>query len=132
MLGVGLIIGGCRTAPELQQRPKHDQQKELLSRLREGLEKLRATHSDQSVAIDVPDSHDLSSLIGMTRNELHIALGEPHICRLPISYAPCKNEGDWFYSFYDLPDGWVGGGPELFLTFDKEDKCKTAQWAFTQ
>jgi hypothetical protein len=46
--------------------------------------------------------------------------------------APCVERSDWFYSFYHLPEGWVGGGPELLLHFDGSDFCTTADWRFTQ
>ena len=38
---------------------------------------------------------------------------------------------DLFYSFYHLPQGWLGGGPELLLQFQGE-RCVSAQWRFTQ
>lgn len=38
---------------------------------------------------------------------------------------------DLFYSFYQLPDCWVGGGPELLLRFHG-GRCVSAHWRFTQ
>jgi hypothetical protein len=48
---------------------------------------------------------------------------------LPV--APCQTNDDWFYSFYHLPEGWLGGGPELLLGFDGQ-VCKSAKWMITR
>jgi hypothetical protein len=84
---------------------------------------------------------DVSPLVGMTRGELRAALGAPSACdegqitdadgrQVPV--APCQKSSDWFYSFYHLPEGWVGGGPELLLGFDDKGICSSAGWMFTQ
>jgi hypothetical protein len=84
---------------------------------------------------------DVAPVAGMSRDDLRAALGEPGSCvdnpvtdaqgnRRPV--APCQTNDDWFYSFYRLPEGWVGGGPELLLTFDAAGTCTAADWRFTQ
>ncbi len=91
---------------------------------------------------------DASMLVGMTRTSIELALGDPGRCRnapmtscsgLPqqcvtrvvAQPAPCQTERDIFYSFYHLPEGWSGGGPELLLAFES-DRCVSADWRFTQ
>jgi len=73
----------------------------------------------------------LEPLLGMTRSELRSALGAPRACD-EGSVAPCQTDDDWFYSFYFLPAGTVGGGPELLLQFDDRGTCVSARWMFTQ
>jgi len=83
---------------------------------------------------------DLGPLVGMTQAEIRTALGAPRAChekevtddqgrQLPV--APCESADDWFYSFYHLPEGWLGGGPELLLRFDGK-VCKSAEWKTTR
>jgi len=89
-------------------------------------------------------------LVGMSRQDILAALGEPGQCRVapqticdpnvqPVRCreemraqpAPCTSDSDLFYSFYHLPEGWLGGGPELLLHFEG-DRCVAADWRFTQ
>jgi len=50
----------------------------------------------------------------------------------PSMPAPCERPSDVFYSFYHLPEGSVGGGPELLLRYDADGECTFATWRFTQ
>lgn len=83
----------------------------------------------------------LEPLLGMSRAELRAALGAPNTCGgnrggetdgRRARVAPCQTGDDWFYSFYHLPEGSVGGGPELLLQFDEKGTCVSARWVLTQ
>jgi len=115
---------GSRTA--VQSKPGRQQ---LISSLRKRLKIVRTAHGKKP--IEMPGGDDVSLLVGMSRTEIKSALGQPQVCHVPIEYAPCKGDGDWFYSFYYMAD-YNGGGPELYLTFDNKEISKTAQWIFTQ
>ena len=100
---------------------------------------VRAAPADKAFS-DGGDS-DVSPLVGVSAARVRAALGEPRVCgkddstiakdaRHPM--APCRAEGDWFYSFYRLPTSSVGGGPELLLQFDASGICTLATWRHTQ
>jgi hypothetical protein len=110
------------------------------------LRELRAALDDARSASDedhlsTGGEQPLDMLVGMTRSAIRAALGSPNTCAEDAytdadgqghPVAPCVERSDWFYSFYHLPEGWVGGGPELLLHFDGSDFCTTADWRFTQ
>jgi hypothetical protein len=104
----------------------------LLSDLRQRLAEVRAAAPDQHVETGPVDAAGLS---GVHRGVIENALGAPHTCRgegeTPAP-APCEQPDDVFYSFYHLPEGSVGGGPELLLRYDETDRCAQAMWRFTQ
>ena len=109
-----------------------------LRELRAALDDARSATSDQ--VLTTGGEQPLDVLVGMTRDAVRDALGEPSTCVDDVSFdsggrghpvAPCTSHTDWFYSFYHLPDGWVGGGPELLLRFEG-GLCIEALWRFTQ
>ncbi|MBI5490253.1 MAG: hypothetical protein HY905_23155 [Deltaproteobacteria bacterium] len=110
-----------------------------LRELRAALDDARTATSDQSLTTG--GEQPLDVLVGMTRDGIRDALGEPSTCTDVVWFdaagrghpvAPCSSHADWFYSFYHLPEGWVGGGPELLLQFDADGSCTAAAWHYTQ
>jgi hypothetical protein len=102
-----------------------------LQNLRSSLELVKNAPVDKPFAITDTPRQDVSFLVGQSRSQIKSSLGTPNVCGT-VMPAPCEHQGDWFYSFYKLPTGWLGGGPELFLTFGKDDICSSAKWVFTQ
>lgn len=111
-----------------------------IAALRSRLDRVRAATARENLR--VADGHEsVQGLVGMSRDAIHAALGEPHTCSrtdvhdshgTPMPVAPCASTTDWFYSFYHLPVGSLGGGPELLLTFDAAGICTSAVWRFTR
>ena len=99
-----------------------------LAELRVALHRVRSAPADEHVTTGPLEA---SVLVGMTRDEIVQALGEPGQCHVASQPAPCSSATDLFYSFYHLPEGSVGGGPELLLRFEGE-RCVAAEWRFTQ
>ncbi len=118
----------------------------LLAELKARLDRVRAAAPDEHLT-EAPINAD--GLVGMERAVIVQALQAPHECAMDdvtscsgttlrcrtervATPAPCGEEDDVFYSFYHLPDTWVGGGPELRLRFDDDDRCASAMWFHTQ
>ena len=99
-----------------------------LETLRVALDRARSAPSDEHLTTGPLEA---SALVGMTRDEIEQVLGEPGQCRVASQPAPCQSATDIFYSFYHLPEGSVGGGPELLLRFEAE-RCAAAEWIHTQ
>jgi hypothetical protein len=111
-----------------------------LADLRGRLDRVRAAAPAAHVE-EATGREPLDALVGLTRAQIQAALGAPHTCERDVArdatgqpqpVAPCRTHGDWFYSFYHLPENWNGGGPELLLTFDARGACERAAWRFTQ
>jgi len=107
--------------------------------MRAALDEIRAAAPDAEATNSRPLRTEV--LVGMTRDAIRAALGAPSTCEEDVSFdqegrghpvAPCEAHQDWFYSFYHLPETWVGGGPELLLQFDANDVCSSARWMHTQ
>ena len=82
---------------------------------------------------------DPTSLIGVSRTDLLNTLGQPTFCipkpgaYLPWRFAECRGaQVDIGYSFYRLPENWVGGGPELMFFFDSNGAVQVARWMYSQ
>lgn len=82
---------------------------------------------------------DASALIGASRETILSRLGHPTWCTvslelrfIPWSEAACGATANWGYSFYHLPEGWRGGGPELMLQFGPGGAVKDASWFGTK
>lgn len=118
----------------------------VLVDLRERLERARASDADEPVTTG-PAS--VEGLVGTHRGVIENALGAPSECEMGTQTvcpggggpcvdeeravpAPCEGPDDVFYSFYHLPEGWVGGGPELLLRYDAAGRCTHAVWRFTE
>jgi hypothetical protein len=98
-----------------------------LMKLRASLDTVRSTPRNRHFDVAAVDA---SPLVGFTRTRIELALGTPNKCD-PLM-APCRSTNDWFYSFYSLPDTWVGGGPELLLHFGPDNVCTSVAWWHTQ
>jgi hypothetical protein len=116
--------------------------KRLLATLRQRLDEIAAA-SRSGQALKRGGDLDLRPLIGLRRETLRDGLGPTSInCRdKPIvsvttgervRIAPCQADEDIAYSFYRLPQGTAGGGPELLLQFDQDGICARALWRGTQ
>jgi hypothetical protein len=74
---------------------------------------------------------DVQPLVGVSRKQLVDALGPPdadkQIWKCP-PFAPCYHTDTVDYSFYVLPNGWKGGGPELWLSLDRHGVVQHASW----
>lgn len=92
---------------------------------------VRRARGDKPFRVDpLPDA---GPLVGMSRHDISTTLGTPRPCKgKGLPSAPCESEGQGFYSLYRLPTGWVGGGPELLLTFDAKNVCTRAEIRHTQ
>jgi hypothetical protein len=101
----------------------------LLAELSTRLDRVQTAGSEEQVSTG--GGVALEPLLGMTRSELRSALGAPHTCEKD-RVAPCQTNDDWFYSFYHLPEGALGGGPELLLQFDQKGTCVSARWVITR
>jgi hypothetical protein len=108
---------------------------ETLKDLRASLDRVSSAPADKPFR---ESPQNASALVGLSRAEIRDHLGEPHVCDYPklapneMMVAPCEHNGEWFYSFYKLPDNMLGGGPELLLHFGNDDLCTSAKWVFTQ
>ena len=135
--GAGSTAAPSREDPasaraEAQPETARSEASALLSDLRQRLTEVGAAVPDQHVETGPVDAAGLS---GVHRGVIENALGAPHTCRgareTPAP-APCEQPDDVFYSFYHLPEGSVGGGPELLLRYDETNRCAQAMWRFTQ
>jgi hypothetical protein len=93
--------------------------------LRDDLRVVRAARPDEEIDRQGPEN--LAPLIGLTKREITAELGTPD-CDAGQKGRPCWYGVDALYSFYHLPSGWVGGGPELVLMFDVDEHCTAAEW----
>lgn len=72
-------------------------------------------------------------LLGLTRQEIVQGLGRAtHDCGSNRDIAGCTRRGELLYSFYELGDHAVGGGPELTLRFDRRGRCVRVSWGLSQ
>jgi hypothetical protein len=90
-----------------------------------------------------PPSVDLprvDALVGVSRTQILEKLGDPGCGRWnkvdgerPVWVGiPCTQASRTQHSFYYLPKGYGGGGPELILAFGKDGHCTSAAWHRTQ
>jgi len=104
----------------------------LLAVLRQSLDRVHAAAPEETIRLGEPQ--EVSGLAGATQAEIRAALGDPQTCTENMQFAPCVG-GDptsWFYSFYHLETGSLGGGPELLLEFEANGRCTRARWAHTR
>jgi len=141
-------LGSAKDVVSLpEDEPRIDPTRSALAVLRAALDRARAARSDQHVTTGPVDA---TVLVGMSQRAIVRALGQPGQCTVapqticdpttqPVQCrqemraqpAPCTSGTDLFYSFYHLPEGWLGGGPELLLRFQGQ-MCIAAEWRFTQ
>lgn len=73
---------------------------------------------------------DVSALQGMTTQEITLALGEPDC---PSKETPsCDDGASLRYDLYHLPEGWDGGGSELWIFTDENGRCREARWEHSE
>jgi hypothetical protein len=115
LLRVILVSAGCLGA-----YATYGDDGQLLSTLQSELHRVRTSTSDKPTQITpVPD---VGALVGMNIGQISQALGKPD-ARSPKSLR---------YSFYHLPVTYVGGGPELFIIFDRNGTVTMAEWRGSQ
>jgi hypothetical protein len=99
---------------------------------------LRSTRprTEPPPAVDLPS---VGALVGVTRTRFLEALGHPACGRWAsepgtqhYERLPCEEARELEYSFYYLPDNYVGGGPELIVEFDERGVCNSARWMRSQ
>lgn len=100
-----------------------------LGALGDALVKVR--RAPRSARFEVSPLPPIGALVGRRRSEIEGFLGTPWVCT-DTTTAPCKSTSQVFYSFYELPLGSVGGGPELLLTYDATSTCTDATFARTR
>ena len=117
----------------------------ILNSLRQRLDRV-ALARQRGERFDISDLEptfvNVTPLVGLSRQALLDTLGAPTVnCRRtldslatkpPSLVAPCRAADDLAYSFYALPRGFGGGGPELLLEFDGGERCARARWFRTQ
>jgi hypothetical protein len=109
------------------------------------VERVSATLHDCLVALEKPSQEPLTSpcarknvsaLLGASREAILNGVGHPRWCHpvepevrfIPWSEPACGAAATWGYSFYRLPKGSKGGGPELVLEFGPSGAVTTAWW----
>jgi hypothetical protein len=109
--------------------------RDLLPKLASCLAEVRTT-SNQNFTSSCTTLH-VSRLSGITLAELKASLGPPGISsadyihvqadpRAPREPYECR------WAFYRLPEGFVGGGPELQCVSGDRTTCKQVRWVETQ
>jgi hypothetical protein len=93
--------------------------------LRTDRARVKSAQPDQHV--DTGRETNVDELVGVERSVIQKELGAPDQCDL-LGNAPCPVAKHWYYDFYHLPEGSVGGGSALSLTFDDSGRCVVATW----
>ena len=138
-IGVAISIDGAMWVRAIPSAVSDDA-KQLLATLRQRLDEIAAASESR---LKPGGDLDLRPLIGLQVKTLRDALGPASInCRDKSTInvttgereriAPCRADDDLVYSFYRLPKGTGGGGPELLLQFDQKGICIRALWRMTQ
>ncbi len=93
--------------------------------LRTNRARVKSAQPDQQV--DTGREINVQELVDVERSVIQKELGPPDQCDL-LGNAPCPVAKHWYYDFYHLPEGSVGGGSALSLTFDDAGRCVVATW----
>ncbi len=93
--------------------------------LRTERKRVRSAQPDEH--IDTGREINVQDLVDVERAVIRRQLGPPDECDL-LGNAPCPVAKHWYYSFYHLPEGSVGGGTALSLTFDDDGRCVRSTW----
>jgi len=104
---------------------------ELLKALRARLDAVRSRHGVTERYYENWVREDLRPLIGLSSSTVEQALGLPQACLMPGSRQDCRDD-EWQYSFYTLPEGSLGGGPQLMIGFDFRGLATVAYWIFSK
>ncbi len=123
----GSYLRRCTTTWELELydgRPASEDVTGPLGPLGDAL--VRVRRAPRSVGLTVDPMPAVDGVVGRQRHEIEGALGTPHACPDTVT-APCSSTDQVFYSFYVLPTGTRGGGPELVLRYDERRVCREAR-----
>ena len=106
------------------------------------LQSLRACRDAIPKHVDQPfestcRTFDVSTLTGISRADLVVALGPPSFCvGLTEGGFPrgqdCPPHWNPEWSFYRLPANLLGGGPELFCETTEDQHCGRVMWVRSQ
>lgn len=107
----------------------YSQPEQPLEELREKLVMIRASSGDQPVDLVGP-LPKIDDLRGASRDAVRSALGIPDNC--DGNDNECATQPSWAYRFYYLPQGWRGGGSELWFTFDASGLAQEVRWKFSR
>jgi hypothetical protein len=100
---------------------------EVLESLRHDLAEVRSAPDDASLE---KTPRNVSSLRGMTTQEIKLALGEPDC---PANDGiPCTDGAALQYEFFRLPSGTDGGGLELLIFTDSRSRCRDTRWIYSE
>lgn len=97
----------------------------LLFHLANELEGIR--NSQPSEPLSLSPLPVLEALVTVSADLIRSQLGDPcdstQVDRPPNTLV---------YLFHKLPSGWRGGGAELHITIDANDRCESATWRFSR
>jgi hypothetical protein len=109
------------------------------------LGELRECHSAVPASTDVPFNSpcgfktDVSTLRGVSLQDLVRALGPPEVCyvadgdwRSPDKHGRCTKCGAPGWSFFQLPFDWMGGGAYFLCRLDTDGRCSSPFWRGTK
>jgi hypothetical protein len=129
------LLVACSTSGNYHNDAAH---KELLQTLRQCLVQVSLQTSKEGFQSPCVNT-DVSSLNGISRGQLTGALGPPQYCAsangggFPKEHdCPLDQNPQW--SFYHLPQGVFGGGPELVCESQPDDRrhCLRVAWRRSQ
>jgi hypothetical protein len=104
---------------------------ELLTFLSKAIKNARSTPPGFEEAKPGP-TPDLKPLVGISGDQLRIALGDPDVCSVSRE-GHCASAGQWGYILDPVVPGMMGGGGrELNLQFDSAGSCRSAKWSFSR
>jgi hypothetical protein len=101
---------------------------ETLANLAQALSEIRNESGSEPVSAE---TIDVKLLLGQSREAVTAAIGAPDNCDRQLTQQ-CQQQRSWGYSFFYLPYGWRGGGPELWLRFNADGAVQEAQWKFSR
>jgi hypothetical protein len=129
------VILICFAASACDVEDKPQRRMALLHQLRNCLDKVPA-QGDEGYTSPCANMK-VSILSGISRADLISGLGRPQWCigkdqgGWPVG-DDCPLEAIPVWSFYQLPRGHAGGGPELSCIPDKERRCRKVIWMMSQ
>jgi hypothetical protein len=100
----------------------------LVRRLATDLASVRSTPAESHPEVWGPK--DLRPLQRVPIAEIRAALGKPD-CESKHD-NPCMEGADLVYEYFKLPEGWLGGGPNLLVWADPQGRCREALWLGTK
>jgi hypothetical protein len=90
-------------------------------------QRARVKSAQRDEHVDTGREVGVQELVGVERAVVQKELGPPDECDL-LGNAPCPVAKAWYYDFYHLPEGSVGGGSTLSITFDDSGRCVRSAW----